>query len=85
MLIIVFHPSSVLVTVREKTYFFREKYCQGNKNHYGRFYPNSGVFCRIPVMALLEIMVKNKKTPVANHYGAHGQSSRRSDWSACGR
>ena len=70
MLIIVFHPSSVLVTVRAKK---KKQFVQENflpDNHFGRL-PECGGLLQDTGYALLEFRVKIK-TPVGNHYYPHG-------------
>ena len=59
---IVFHQSSVLVTVRAK-----KKKNQTRKSSWS-FCPHSGVICRIPVI-LAGIGGQNNKKTVGNHYG----------------
>ena len=70
VLIIGFHPSYVLVTIRAETYFFSEKYCQ---EIIMVALPEFGCLLQDPGYALPEILVKIKKLPDGNHYGSHGK------------
>ena len=68
VLIIVFHPSSVPVTVRAP----KKKSGKCNQEFIMVALPEFSGLLPVPSCALPEFLVEKKKTPVGHHYGWHG-------------